>query len=87
MKKRNKFDRNAVASSRGSYVRRAHFLFIQECLKNRGIDASLEDIIEISITVKVKSDKPRYGFKCFGKIVIIPEEMAKHFSPELIIKL
>jgi hypothetical protein len=84
--KRDKFSRNAVASSRGSYVRKSHFLLIQEQLKARGFDEDLKDIIEASITIKVK----KCYAKCLGKMVIISEEDAKRIertNPELIIRL
>lgn len=83
MSKRNRFKRSAVASSRGPYVRKSHFLYIQECLKARGIYAPLEDIIEISITIKVKTN---YAVKCFGQTIVISEEEAMKLNPELIIK-
>ena len=86
MKNRDKFSRNAVASSRGSYVRKSHFLLIQEELAKRGFKETLEDIIEVSITIKVK----KCYAKCLGKIVVISEEDAKRIertNPELIIRL
>lgn len=52
--KKARFNRNAVASSRGSYVRKSHFLLIQEELAKRGFEETLEDIIEVSITIKVQ---------------------------------
>lgn len=51
---RKKFSRGAVASSRGSYVRKSHFLLVQEELAKRGFEEELKDIIEVSITIKVK---------------------------------
>lgn len=81
---RERFKRSAVASSRGSYVRKSHFLLIQEELSARGFEEDLADIIEISITVKVK---PVYGVKCFGKIIAISEDMANKLGPDLVIRL
>lgn len=82
--KRNKFSRNAVASSRGSYVRKSHYLYVQECLKVRGINASIQDIIEVDITIKVK---PKYAVKCFGRTLFISEKEAKKLNPEMVITL
>lgn len=84
MSKRDKFSRNAVASSRGSYVRKSHYLYIQEQLNARGIEASLEDIIEVSITVKAKT---RYAVKCFGKIKFISEFEASQLDSNLVIHI
>lgn len=84
--KKARFNRNAVASSRGSYVRKSHFLLIQEELAKRGFEEELKDIIEVSITIKVK----KCYAKCLGKLVVISEEDAKRIestNPELIIRL
>lgn len=71
MKNRNKFSRNAVASSRGSYVRKSHFLLLQEELKRRGFEEELRDIIEVSITIKVK---PRHIIRWGNLAIEISEE-------------
>lgn len=84
MDKRNRFSRNCLASSRGSYVRKSHLLFVQENLAKRGITASIKDIIEVTITISVK---PRYSAKCFGKTIRLSEHEAKKLSPQLVIKL
>ena len=86
MKNRDKFSRNAVASSRGSYVRKSHYLLIQEQLAARGFKEDLRDIIEVSIAIKVKKCYAR----CLGKLVVISEEDAERIertNPELIIRL
>ena len=83
---RIRFNRNAVASSRGSYVRRTHFLLMQEELAKRGFSEDLRDIIKVSITIKVK----KCYVKCLGKMIVISEEDAKRIertNPELIIRL
>lgn len=54
MSERQRFNRNAQASSRGSYVRKSHFILLQEELLKRGFEEELKDIIEVSITIKVK---------------------------------
>lgn len=84
MNKRDRFSRSCVASSRGPYVRKSHFLLIQERLAERGVVASLEDIMEVSITVSIK---PKYYAKCFGKRVYLTESQARKLGPELIFKL
>lgn len=82
--KKNKFSRNCIASSRGSYVRKSHLLFVQENLAKRGIKATLKDILEVEITISIK---PKYVAKCFGKTIILSEQEAKSFDPTLVIKL
>ncbi len=71
MSKRNKFSRNAVASSRGSYVRKSHYLLMQEELAKRGFEETLEDIIEVSITIKVK---PKHIIRWGNLVMEISEE-------------
>lgn len=84
MSKRERFSRSCIASSRGPYVRRSHYLLIQERLAERGIVANLEDIIEASIIISIK---PKYYTKCFGKKIYLSESQARTLGPELIIKL
>lgn len=84
MSKRNRFSRSCVASSRGPYVRKSHYLSIQERLAERGTMADLKDIMEVSITISIK---PKYYTKCFGKIIHLSESQARKLNPELIIKL
>lgn len=84
MSKRDRFSRSCVASSRGPYVRKSHYLLIQERLAKRGIAASLKDIMEVSITISIK---PKYYAKCFGKKIYLSESQARTLGPELIIKL
>lgn len=84
MSKRDRFSRSCVASSRGPYVRKSHYLLIQERLEKRGIVASLKDIMEVSITISIK---PKYYAKCFGKKIYLSESQARTLGPELIIKL
>lgn len=68
MKTKNRFSRNAVASSRGAYVRQSHIAYIKEQHeKNEKI------ITELSITIKAK---PRYFVKCFDKMYQITEKEA-----------
>lgn len=81
--KRTRFNRNTVASSRGSYVRKSHYLYIQEQLEERGIKAEINDIIEVSITIKPQT---KYMVKCFGTTMYITKEQASKLNPELVIK-
>jgi hypothetical protein len=81
---RSKFNRNAVASSRGSYVRKSHFLLIQEELAKRGFDETLEDIMEVSVSVRVRR---KCYIKCFGKLITITEEEAAKLDAKLVIRL
>ena len=68
---RKKFSRGAVASSRGSYVRKSHFLLVQEELAKRGFEEELNDIIEVSITIKVK---PKHIIRWGDLVMEISEE-------------
>lgn len=81
---RSKFNRNAVASSRGSYVRKAHFLLLQEELAKRGFEETLEDIIDVSVSVRVRH---KCYIKCFGKLIAITEEEAAKLEAKLVIRL
>lgn len=79
MKPRNRFNRNCIASSRGSYVWKAHIEYIKECHKrNQHI------IANITINIKVA---PKYHAKCFGKMMQITEREAIMLGPQLTIKL
>lgn len=69
--KKARFNRNAVASSRGSYVRKSHFLLIQEELAKRGFEETLKDIIEASITIKVQ---PKHIIRWGNLTIEISEE-------------
>jgi len=83
---RKKFKRTCLGSSRGAYVRKSHFLLMQEELAKRGFSEDLRDIIKVSITIKVK----KCYVKCLGKMIVISEEDAKRIertNPELIIRL
>lgn len=81
MKQRDRFSRNCIASSRGSYVRKAHYEYVQQQLAQRGIHASIKEIIEVSITIKAQ----RYYVKCFGKLKQITEHDAMMLESELVI--
>ena len=82
--KKARFNRNAVASSRGSYVRKSHFLLIQEELAKRGFEETLKDIVEVSVSVKVRC---KCYIKCFGKLIAITEEEAAKLDTKLVIRL
>ena len=82
--KKARFNRNAVASSRGSYVRKSHFLLIQEELAKRGFEETLEDIIEVSVSIRVRH---KCYIKCFGKLIAITEEEAAKLDTKLVIRL
>lgn len=82
--KKARFNRNAVASSRGSYVRKSHFLLIQEELAKRGFEETLKDIIEVSVSVRVRR---KCYIKCFGKLIAITEEEAEKLDTKLVIRL
>lgn len=83
---RKRFSRHSVASSRGNYVRVAHFRLIQEGLQERGFKEELEDIAQVSVSVTIKTPK-RYAVKVFGKLLFISESEASKLNPELVIEL
>lgn len=56
---RKRFNRNAVASSNGNYVRRAH----QRMLKENH-DENQNVLINISLRIP-----PKYFVKCWGKLI------------------
>lgn len=66
---RQRFNRNAVASSRGSYVRHSHLSYLKE-----QHEKNAEYIAKIEITVKVQ---PKYYVKCFGKLMQVTEMETK----------
>lgn len=68
MSKRERFNRNIVASSRGNYVRISHIDYIKT-LHNKNIEA----IKKLSLSIKIK---PRYFVKCFGHLHQITEREA-----------
>lgn len=74
---RERFNRNAIASSRGSYVRRAHLEYLKEMHEQNE-----EVLAEISITVSVRHD---YYVRCFGKLIKITEKEAMKLSHQLVI--
>lgn len=76
---RKRFKRDAVASSRGNYVRVSHREFIKEQhLLNR------DAIEKLTITIKVK---PKYYTKCFGVMIEITEAEANKLGKELVITI
>lgn len=66
-KTRKRFNRNAISSSAGTYVHRAHKRMLKEAHdKNKAI------LINISMRIP-----PKYFIKCFGKLIqITPMEAA-----------
>lgn len=84
---RQRFKRSAIASSRGSYVRKSHYLLIKESLEERNIDASIEEIIEVSIVTKAKVKTVKYAVRYFGKLIIISKEEAEKLDPKVVVEL
>lgn len=75
--KRERFNRNIIASSRGNYVRISHIEYIKS-LHNKNIDI----IKELSASIKIK---PRYFVKCFGHLHQITEREAMMLGDLVII--
>lgn len=91
MKKRDRFSRNCIASSRGPHVSKSHYCLLQERLAERGVVADLKDIIEASINVNINVNininiEPKYYIICFGKKIPITESQAKELDSRFVIK-
>lgn len=87
MKKRDRFSRNCIASSRGPHVSKSHYCLLQERLVERGVVADLKDIIEVSVNVNININiEPKYYIICFGKKIPITESQAKELDSRLVIK-
>lgn len=63
-KQRKRFNRAAVASSRGNYVRIAHRAWLEQ---------EHEKFIKLEFSIEIP---PRYFVKCFGKLMQITEREA-----------
>lgn len=57
---------------------------MQEELAKRGFEETLEDIIEVSVSVKVRH---KCYIKCFGKLIAVTEEEAEKLDTKLVIRL
>lgn len=77
--KRPRFNRNAVASSRGAYVHSSHIAYIREWHER-----NKETIAKLTVTIEIT---PKYYVRCFGKLIQITEREAMMLGPELTIAL
>ena len=74
--KRERFNRNCIASSRGSYVMHAHKQMLSE---NHSSEKSL------TLFAAVKEHTPVYYLKCWGKLIPITPEQAATFPQDVVV--
>lgn len=80
---RPRFSRHCIASSRGAYVRKSHFLYVQEQLALRGTTATIEEIIEATTVIMSR----KYYIRCFGKLKRITEKEARTLKSSMVVIL
>ena len=73
---RQRFDRNCVASSRGSYVMHAHKQMLSE---NHSSKKSL------TLFAAVKKSTPVYYLKCWGKLIPVDAERAAMYPEDMVV--
>ena len=71
---RKRFNRNCVASSRGSYVMRAHKQLLKEAHES-----------SLSFFAAVKEAVPMYYVKCFGSLIQVTPERAAMYPEDMIV--
>lgn len=74
--RRQRFNRNAVASSRGSYVMHAH---------KRQLSENHNDSSSLNLFAAVKDITPVYYVKCWGELIPISEEMAALYPNDMVV--
>lgn len=74
LRKRERFNRNCIASSRGAYVMHAHKEKIKE-----DHEASL------SFFAAIKKSTPVYYVKCFGSLIQVTPERAAMYPEDMIV--
>lgn len=74
--KRQRFNRNAVASSRGAYVMHAHKQMLSE---NHSSEKSL------TLFAAVKEHTPVYYVKCFGTLIQVDAEIAAMYPEDMVV--
>lgn len=72
--KRQRFNRNAVASSRGAYVMHSHKEYIKENHES-----------SLSFFAAVKEHTPVYYVKCFGSLIHVTPERAAMYPEDMIV--
>ena len=73
---RERFDRNCIASSRGSYVMHAHKQMLSE---NHSSEKSL------TLFAAVKKSTPVYYLKCWGKLIHVDAERAAMYPEDMVV--
>ena len=74
--KRQRFNRNCIASSRGSYVMHAHKQMLSE---NHSSEKSL------TLFAAVKEHTPVYYLKCWGKLIPVDAERAAMYPEDMVV--
>ena len=72
--KRERFNRNCVASSRGAYVMHAHK---QQLAENHSTSTSF--------FAAVKKSVPVYYVKCFGSLIQVDAERASMYPEDMVV--
>ena len=72
--KRQRFNRNCIASSRGAYVMHSHKKALEENHQT-----------SVSFFAAVKQHVPVYYAKCWGKLIPITPEQATTFPQDVIV--
>lgn len=73
---RERFNRNCVASSRGSYVMHAHKQMLSE---NHLSEKSL------TLFAAVKKSTPIYYLKCWGRLIPVDAERAAMYPEDMVV--
>jgi len=74
--KRQRFNRNAVASSRGAYVMHAH---------KRQLSENHNDSVSLNLFAAVKNTTPVHYVKCWGKLIPVNAERAAMYPEDMIV--
>lgn len=74
--KRQRFNRNAVASSRGAYVMHAH---------KRQLSENHTDSASLNLFAAVKQTVPVYYLKCWGKLIPVDAERAAMYPEDMVV--
>lgn len=74
--KRQRFNRNCIASSRGSYVMHAH---------KRQLEENHSNEVSVNLFAAVKKSTPVYYVKCFGTLIHVDKERAAMYPEDMIV--
>ena len=74
--KRQRFNRNAIASSRGAYVMHAHKCQLSE---------NHNDSKSLNLFAAVHKAIPLYYIKCFGSLIPVDAERASMYPKDMVV--